>query len=670
MPAAPCDHGISRFGNNLVTGDGTAPAISSSVLRHLRILPRHLGLIATAVLSGAAIVSALLQPAGGSGPKAWATSSASGGTLRVAMSTPAYQGFDPATSYTAPQFEVLRLLQRTMLTFKGVPGYQGFRPVPDLAAAPPTVSADGLTWTFTLKPGIHYAPPLQDLEVTAADFVRAFERIPDGYGPGMQTLPSLLDGFEAFAADKSSSISGVVAVDDHTLQLRTTRPDRSLAKIMALPYTAPIPPSPRPGAQVGIATGHPFEFNDAAPWMGPTKMGFGPFQSATGPYMIEGADQIDHAAAPPDQSPPAGLTPSWWFLDDGSGHLTSPGRLVLVRNPSWDASTDPNRPAYPDRIEITIQPRADPYRLLTSGAVDTVIGDSPSPRDLAEVSDEARSRIVRSEANGIDWITLNLLQPPFDDVHVRRALALALDRSGLRAALVRARDTSEVGPVTDHVVPNSLTDDLLAGWSRPAGPSTTEARQEMRQSRYWSRDGCVGAACRPVPVGGFGVTDLRVAALLQQAMRAIGLRAELSEWETARTDCSNPANGYAACLFGWLTDYPDTGAMFPVFLADPNTGASASGTGMSAGDMRQLGIKPLSAPGIEADYARCSAALPAQATPCWARLDQWLTDKLVVVIPLATLQSVRTYGSRVSAFSVDQAFNEVALDRVAVAAAQ
>ena len=50
---------------------------------------------------------------------------------------------------------------------------------PDLAADLPAVSDDGLTYTFTLKPGIHYAPPLQDVEVTAQDFIRALEREAD-----------------------------------------------------------------------------------------------------------------------------------------------------------------------------------------------------------------------------------------------------------------------------------------------------------------------------------------------------------------------------------------------------------------------------------------------------------------------------------------------------------
>lgn len=33
-----------------------------------------------------------------------------------------------------------------------------------------------MTWTVRLKAGLHYAPPLQAVEITAADFVRGIER--------------------------------------------------------------------------------------------------------------------------------------------------------------------------------------------------------------------------------------------------------------------------------------------------------------------------------------------------------------------------------------------------------------------------------------------------------------------------------------------------------------
>ena len=56
----------------------------------------------------------------------------------------------------------------------------------------PEISADGLTWTFTLKSGLHYAPPLEEVEITAQDFVRAMERTADPRGQRRWLLLLLL----------------------------------------------------------------------------------------------------------------------------------------------------------------------------------------------------------------------------------------------------------------------------------------------------------------------------------------------------------------------------------------------------------------------------------------------------------------------------------------------
>ena len=636
-----------------------------------------------------AIAAALvIVPVNGWLPRHAAASGATaGGTLRVAMVDPAYHAFDPTTDYTTAEFAVARLLQRTLLTHRGEPGFEGTRVVPDLATALPTVAPDGRTWTFHIKPGIHYAPPLQDVEVTAQDFVRALERarslpevVPNGgpanSGTGAVYLPGLLAGFADFAAGKSSTISGAVALDAHTLQLRTIHPDRSLAQLLTLPFSAPIPHGPRPHSPLGIATGHDFAF-DATPWVGPPpEQGFGPFQSATGPYMIEGADGIDYSLPADQQEQPSGFEPSWW------DSAPAPGRLVLVRNPSWNAASDSVRHAYPDRIEITIQPADDPYAgPVESGAVDAVIGGGPVPKQLAAATGPARSQISRTDGNGIDWVMFNLLQPPFDDVHVRRAFSMALDREALTGAWARATNSVSQARTSSTIVPGSLVAGLLGGGSELAQRTAADAVAEMRMSRYWGAQGCEGAACRPITVGA-GPNDPATHRVLADALESIGLRARFlpvcgdSGWnkdfkkcqrlDRRHSRCVFQPSQAALCLWGWQYDYPQAEAMFPPFDVGADTHQSATGLGLTAAKVRSLGFNAGAVPSVRADIARCAAALPSQAVPCWARLDQWLTDKIVAVVPFAALQSVRMHGSRVPSVSMDQATGEYALDQMAL----
>ena len=59
---------------------------------------------------------------------------------------------------------------------------------PDLAADYPSISSDGLTWTFKIKQGLHYAPPMADKSIVAGDFVRSMERAlrPDPFADPQQ----------------------------------------------------------------------------------------------------------------------------------------------------------------------------------------------------------------------------------------------------------------------------------------------------------------------------------------------------------------------------------------------------------------------------------------------------------------------------------------------------
>ena len=83
-----------------------------------------------------------------------------GGTIEVAF-TSDVTSFDPAQAYTIDWF----IMNGTL--FNGLYQYDR-RSVPqlDLAAAPPTVSADRKTWTFTLRKGVLFS---NGMELTADD---------------------------------------------------------------------------------------------------------------------------------------------------------------------------------------------------------------------------------------------------------------------------------------------------------------------------------------------------------------------------------------------------------------------------------------------------------------------------------------------------------------------
>src|SRR5262249_9448736 len=249
-----------------------------------------------------------------------------------------------------------------------------------------------------------------------------------------------------------------------------------LAHLSAHAVPAPLPPSPpRPAAPYGAATGHDR-------W-------YGRYLASTGPYMIEGSDKLDLDASPADQQPIAGFVPA--------------RSLTLVRNPSWNRSTDSLRPALADRIELRIGGDADRNAsALDRGKVDLVVatGLRPPVQQIARYQgSSALGRIdVRPQDDVRTAAIMNLAVPPFDDLRVRKAVSYAIDKRRLLAI----GGGPIAGQIVGHVGLDSAEQNLLLGYDpyRSAGErcSVALARGEMRRSRYdGNHDGvCDAAVCR------------------------------------------------------------------------------------------------------------------------------------------------------------------------------
>jgi ABC-type transport system substrate-binding protein len=106
----------------------------------------------------------------------------------------------------------------------------------------PTLSADGRTYTFTVRPGYRFSPP-SNQPVTAETFRYSIER---AVSPRMPTsAPGPLSigdiaGETAFRAGEADHISGIRARGD-TLTITLMRPSPDFLKRLALPFFCPVP---------------------------------------------------------------------------------------------------------------------------------------------------------------------------------------------------------------------------------------------------------------------------------------------------------------------------------------------------------------------------------------------------------------------------------------------
>jgi peptide/nickel transport system substrate-binding protein len=313
-------------------------------------LKRALRVIAVVAVLG--MVGAACGDNGGSGTSSEPpanTDALKGGTLHMAMLADVTAAFDPQKEYYSVTWEYYRCcLLRNLMSYEGVPTDEGGAEIfPDLAAGEPEQSSDGLTWTYQIKPGLMYAPPKEDTEITAEDFIRALERTanPKANVGGYSFYYSVIEGFDDFAAGDAATISGLSAPDTHTLEITTTSPTGDMSYRLAMGTASPIPPDDE-GERMGVAEGH--------------DRNYGRFLVASGPYMFEGSETMDFSADPKDQTEVPGYIPG--------------RQIVLVRNPSWTPESDELRDAFPDEISVRLGgDNVDLYNQIAAGDLDFVV---------------------------------------------------------------------------------------------------------------------------------------------------------------------------------------------------------------------------------------------------------------------------------------------------------
>jgi ABC-type transport system substrate-binding protein len=619
---------------------------------------RVIVLLAALVLSAGACTGEGTKHRTSPGPRS-ADLALRGGTLRVVI--PLNKGIselsegpalDPQTDWWPDSFEVFRCcLLRTLLAHRGLPTDEGGAILyPDLAEKMPEVSGDGLTWTFHLREGITYAPPLEDTEIVAADVIRALER--EAAVASSDTYAfyySVIEGFDAVVHGEADSISGLEAPDDSTLIVHLTHPAGDLANLFAMPATAPIPPNPsQPASRLGSAEG---------------LEGYGRFLVASGPYMIEGSEELDVSVPARDRLPIAGYVP---------------GRsLTLVRNPSWERGTDALRPAYADRIEFALGPSlAETVRMVRGGEADLFAYESPAPQIPIDVVErfldhpELGVKVYLEPRDLVRFININLAVPPLDDLHVRKAISYAIDKQDL----LDLRGGPIVGDVAGHIVLDSLENELLQTYD-PYPTSLARARQEMARSEY-DDDGdgrCDHEVCKGLLMlssKGFAPVPMdELAASARRDLEGIGidLRIETPTFSEAGKVYDPSAKVPLAIFPAYGKDFLNASSFVPpLFSSKAIPYYNSSLVGATPAQLHKWGYDVTSVPSIDDKIGECRALVGDLQVRCWAEADQLLMEQVVPAVPYVFERKVQLVSDRVVAYSFDQFSGAPALDRIVV----
>ncbi|HHH30358.1 MAG TPA: ABC transporter substrate-binding protein, partial [Polyangiaceae bacterium] len=419
-----------------------------------------------------------------------------GGTLRVATAV-AVHTLDPALAYDEASRAIGDLAYATLITWDA-----SGRLVPDLAERI-VIANDGLELRIHLRSGLafHDGTPLG-----AADVKRSLERTlhPKTPCPAAH-LYAGIEGFDDFAKAPDGGLAGVATIDATTVAIRLEEPDASFPSLLALGFAAPVcasagpvadPRAPNPPCGAGPFSIHAFERGERV-----TLKRFEGYRgaAATGPF----------------------LGTIVWTLD-------MPARIQRYRFERGELDV------------LTELSGIDAFRYARD--------PSWAPH---------RHWVARPITHSI---FLNTAMPPFDDVHLRRAVSYAVDPTVLEK--VRADVTAR-----SRLVPPSL----------PA----YEPRRAMRRHDLAAAldemalaghpyDPATGRGGYPEPIDYLTIPDTfeqAAAEVFQQQLARIGLRIRLRlvSWATLLATMSKP--GEAAMGWrGWAADYPDPAAFFEPLL--------------------------------------------------------------------------------------------------------
>ena len=486
-----------------------------------------------------------------------------GGTLTLLFSATAFDSIDPALLYSVQPAQLLGLTNDGLMTFEHVGGRNGTRLVPDLAQAIPAPSRDGRTYTFRLRRGIRYS---DGVPLRASDFRRALERLFTAGSPGSGFYTGIL-GAVRCGAKVCDLAQGIETDDDAgTVTLHLTKPDPELLYKLALPFAFAVPPG-TPPRDVGQ---HPIP--------------------ATGPYRIASYDRRE---------------------------------LVLTRNQrfrEWSHAAQPD--GYPDRIVWRLRVDIDhALDAIASNAADWIwsLGTLPEAR-RRELERRNPGQLHVNPVAATSYYILNVHEPPFDDVRVRRALNLALDRR----ALVRLSGGAEAATPTCQILPPQLPGfrrycpyprDLAKARALVAASGTRGTRVVLWQT----------------PEAEFVPLD----AVILHTLRLLGFHAakQIVSSEAFVRDTGNSDNHVQLSSGIWYADYPAASNFIELKLSCARFTPSTDYQDNAGGFCDRA---------IDREIGRALALqvqTPAQADELWARIDHELTDQapwLATVNPATT----------------------------------
>jgi peptide/nickel transport system substrate-binding protein len=516
------------------------------------------------------------DPAHSKGPAPAVAGATKGGTVYVLAETD-FDFLDPTRTYTVNAMAAQLEFSRSLTAFKQTAGGK-LTLVGDLATDPgKDVKGDCKVWKYTLKSGLKYD---DGKEITSADLA---------YGIARSFSPDLSEGPHYFAQWLAN--------------------DQDYNKDYKGPYNggADIPPGVTLQGKYGIT------FTFKAP-------------HCDTPYAAQ-MSQITPVPKSAETTPPTNYTNK--PISTGPYKIAQyihNTKLTLVRNPYWDAKSDPVRNNYPDGFEwdFGVDPTKQAERTIADNGNDKFASMQQNVPQALLQQVEGNQAVLKRSSTGptpfVYYLAINTQR--VTDLNERKALEYAIDRTGV----LQVYGGPPAGdPATTMLSPT------VAGYKKfdlyPAGANGDVAKAKQ----------LLGGKHPKITVGyRNSESGQKLGPKLDAIFTAAGFDVTTSPVDGAHyfSSIGKKNNPWDIYLSDWAADWPTGFAVLPV-LFDGRTIEAEGNNDTSY----------LNDPDVNKMIDKLSALPESESSKQWADLDKLIMQK-ASVIPLFYANGIGVNGSK------------------------
>lgn len=490
------------------------------------------------------------------------------------------QSLDPHQITGVPEINVVRDLLEGLVETDGKGAV-----IP--AAAESWESGDNKVWTFKLREGLKWS---NGEPLTAEDFVYSWRRLVDPktasqYATYLQAAK--IENIDAILkGEKSPDTLGVKAVDPQTLQITLTAAVPYFPQMLYHAATKPV--------HRATVEKHGVKWTQPGNFVG------------NGPYVIKN-----------------------WVVNE---------RIELEKNPQYRdaANVKINKVVF-----LPIGSQTDDVARYEAGEVD--ITDALPPEMYAKLQEKYPQELKRSPYLCTYYFETNNQKPPFDDVRVRKALSLALDRETI-AAKVLGRGEEPAYNLTRAGTAGFVP--YVPEWSKlDQAARVAEAKKLLAEAGY--------SESKPLTFNFLYNTSeqhkkiaVAAASMWQQALGFVKVNLENQEWKTYLDSRRN--GNYQIARASWCGDYNEPST----FLNTLQSANSSNRAFYKNADYDALLAKTLQADIDDKERARLYTQAEAQI------------DKDSAVIPVYGYVNSRLVKPHIGGYSTEDVLNELPSKRL------